>query len=140
MANEEIMWDDYSEDYEEDGYSEEQEQGEDYVEDVDWDVPDDDAEGYEDSDDYESETDEVSDGSKEYFPDEQPEPVSDDDAMSRALKIDKGSFKLTVGTISISDIVIPTSLKDSRKETYLGLKRTAQKKDMTDQSIYFSMV
>ena len=131
MANEEIMWDDYSEDYEEDGYSEEQEEeyieeGEEQEEDVDWDVPDDDAEGYDDSDDYESETDEVSDGSEGYFSDEQPEPVSDDDAMSRALKIDKGSFKLTVGTISISDIVIPTSLKDSRKETYLGLSRSVE--------------
>ena len=126
MANEEVMWDDYSEDYEEDGYSEEQEQGEDYVEDVDWDAPDDEAEGYDDSDDYESETDGVSDGSEGYFSDEQPEPVSDDDAMSRALKIDKGSFKLTVGTISIGDIVIPTSLKDSRKETYLGLSRRAE--------------
>lgn len=133
MANEEIMWDDYSEDYEE-GYSEEQEdeyveegeeQGEDYVEDVDWDVPDD-AEGYDDSDDYESETDEVSGDGEGYFSDEQTEPVSDDDAMSRALKIDKGSFKLTVGTISISDIVIPTSLKDSRKETYLGLSRSVE--------------
>ena len=134
MANEEIMWDDYSEDYEE-GYSDEQEeeyveeeegQGEDYVEGVDWDVPDDDAEGYDDSDDYESETDEVNDGREGYFSDEQTEPVSDDDAMSRALKIDKGSFKLTVGTISISDIVIPTSLKDSRKETYLGLSRSVE--------------
>lgn len=132
MANEEIMWDDYSEDYEEDGYSEEQseeeyvEDGEEQGKDVDWDVPDDDAEGYDDSDDYESETDEVSGSSEGYFSDEQPEPVSDDDAMSRALKIDKGSFKLTVGTISISDIVIPTSLKDSRKETYLGLSRSVE--------------
>ena len=126
MANEEIMWDDYSEDYEE-GYSDEQE--EEYVEegeDVDWDVPDDEAEGYDDSDDYEPEIDEVSGDGEGYFSDEQTEPVSDDDAMSRALKIDKGSFKLTVGTISISDIVIPTSLKDSRKETYLGLSRSVE--------------
>lgn len=49
-----------------------------------------------------------------------------DDAMARALHIDKGSFSISMGTISIDDIVIPTPIKDSRKETYLGLMRSVE--------------
>lgn len=40
--------------------------------------------------------------------------------------LDKGSFTLDISTISISDIVIPTPVKDSRKETYLGLARSVE--------------
>lgn len=40
--------------------------------------------------------------------------------------IDKGSFTVSISTISISDIVIPTPVKDSRKETYLGLARSVE--------------
>lgn len=45
---------------------------------------------------------------------------------STGVQIDKGSFTLSVSTISISDIVIPTPVKDSRKETYLGLARSVE--------------
>ena len=46
--------------------------------------------------------------------------------LEASLSIDKGSFRLSMGTISISDIVIPKMVKDSRKETYLGLTRSVE--------------
>lgn len=49
-----------------------------------------------------------------------------DESLARAIDIDKGSFSISMGTISISDIVIPTPVKDSRKETYLGLTRSVE--------------
>ena len=53
--------------------------------------------------------------------------VSDNDmSLASALSLDKGSFAITVDTVSISDIVIPSSIKDSRKETYLGLTRSVE--------------
>lgn len=53
--------------------------------------------------------------------------VSDNDmSLASALSLDKGNFTITVDTVSISDIVIPSSIKDSRKETYLGLTRSVE--------------
>lgn len=49
-----------------------------------------------------------------------------DDSLSRVMDINKGSFTISMGTISISDIVIPTPVKDSRKNTYLGLTRSVE--------------
>ena len=49
-----------------------------------------------------------------------------DASLARAIEIDKGSFSLRMGTISISDLVIPTMVKDSRRETYLGLSRSVE--------------
>ena len=49
-----------------------------------------------------------------------------DVSLARAIEIDKGSFSLKMGTISISDLVIPTMVKDSRRETYLGLTRSVE--------------
>lgn len=49
-----------------------------------------------------------------------------DESLARAIELNKGSFSLSMGTISISDIVIPTPIKDSRKETYLGLMRSVE--------------
>lgn len=52
--------------------------------------------------------------------------VDADESLARAIEINKGSFSIAMGTISISDIVIPTPIKDSRKETYLGLMRSVE--------------
>lgn len=71
----------------------------------------------------------------EYSYEEDSNPLSDgneidvkdaDESLARAIELDKGSFSLSMGTISISDIVIPTPIKDSRKETYLGLMRSVE--------------
>lgn len=43
-----------------------------------------------------------------------------------SIQLDKGSFTIDIATISISDIVIPTPVKDSRRETYLGLSRSVE--------------
>ena len=53
-------------------------------------------------------------------------PKDADASLSMAMSIDKGSFSVSMGTIHISDIVIPTPIKDSRKETYLGLTRSVE--------------
>lgn len=50
----------------------------------------------------------------------------DDSDLTNAINIDKGSFTVSMGTVSISDIVIPLSIKESRKETYLGLYKSVQ--------------
>lgn len=50
----------------------------------------------------------------------------DDASFSNSLDLDKGSFNISMGTVSISDIVIPTPIRDSRKETYLGLTRSVE--------------
>lgn len=52
--------------------------------------------------------------------------IDADESLARAIEINKGSFSIAMGTISISDIVIPTPIKDSRKETYLGLMRSVE--------------
>lgn len=49
-----------------------------------------------------------------------------DEALVSEIQIDKGSFVITMATVSVSDIVIPTPIKDSRKETYLGLSRSVE--------------
>lgn len=49
-----------------------------------------------------------------------------DASLSRAIDINKGSFSVSMGTISIKDIVIPQLVKESRKETYLGLTRSIE--------------
>ena len=52
--------------------------------------------------------------------------IDADESLARAIEINKGSFSIAMSTISISDIVIPTPIKDSRKETYLGLMRSVE--------------
>lgn len=49
-----------------------------------------------------------------------------DEALVSEIQIDKGSFVITMATVSVSDIIIPTPIKDSRKETYLGLSRSVE--------------
>ena len=52
--------------------------------------------------------------------------VDNDDSIASVMELNKGNFKIDMGAISISDIVIPTPIKDSRKETYLGLMRSVE--------------
>lgn len=52
--------------------------------------------------------------------------VDNDDSIASVMELNKGNFKINMGAISISDIVIPTPIKDSRKETYLGLMRSVE--------------
>lgn len=52
--------------------------------------------------------------------------VDNDDSIANVMELNKGNFKIDMGVISISDIVIPTPIKDSRKETYLGLMRSVE--------------
>lgn len=52
--------------------------------------------------------------------------IDADESLARAIEINKGSFSIAMSTISISDIVIPTPIKDSRKETFLGLMRSVE--------------
>lgn len=90
-------------------------------------------------DEYEGETEEVqgSGYGEGYF---EPAPyvgdgVSSDDykiikddgaSIVSAIDIDKGSFSLSMEPISIADIVIPDPIKNSRRETYLGLARSVE--------------
>lgn len=52
--------------------------------------------------------------------------ADNDDSIASVMELNKGNFKIDMGVISISDIVIPTPIKDSRKETYLGLMRSVE--------------
>lgn len=52
--------------------------------------------------------------------------ADNDDSIASVMELNKGNFKIDMGAISISDIVIPTPIKDSRKETYLGLMRSVE--------------
>lgn len=52
--------------------------------------------------------------------------ADNDDSIANVMELNKGNFKIDMGAISISDIVIPTPIKDSRKETYLGLMRSVE--------------
>lgn len=52
--------------------------------------------------------------------------VDNDDSIASVMELNKGNFKIDMGAINISDIVIPTPIKDSRKETYLGLMRSVE--------------
>lgn len=49
-----------------------------------------------------------------------------DTALAEDIDMDEGSFSLSMGTISISDIVIPSIIKESRRETYLGLTKSVE--------------
>lgn len=52
--------------------------------------------------------------------------ADNDDSIASVMELNKGNFKIDMGAINISDIVIPTPIKDSRKETYLGLMRSVE--------------
>lgn len=52
--------------------------------------------------------------------------TDNDDSIVNLMEINKGNFKINMGAINISDIVIPTPIKDSRKETYKGLMRSVE--------------
>lgn len=52
--------------------------------------------------------------------------TDNDDSIVNLMEINKGNFKIDMGAINISDIVIPTPIKDSRKETYKGLMRSVE--------------
>lgn len=49
-----------------------------------------------------------------------------DTLISNSLQLDKDNFNLSAAVINISDIVIPTPVKDSRKETYIGLTKSVE--------------
>lgn len=49
-----------------------------------------------------------------------------DEDLAKAIDISKSNFKISMGSINISDIVIPKAVKESRKETYLGLSRSVE--------------
>lgn len=58
--------------------------------------------------------------------DEPTDSVKTDDRVMNALSISKDSYSLSPAVISISDLVIPVPIKDSRKETYLGMSRSVE--------------
>lgn len=43
-----------------------------------------------------------------------------------ALQLDKDNFSLSVAVIDIKDILTPVSIKDSRRETYIGLTKSVE--------------
>lgn len=49
-----------------------------------------------------------------------------DDRVTSALAISKDIYKISPAVIAIKDVVIPAAVKDSRKETYLGLSRSVE--------------
>ena len=49
-----------------------------------------------------------------------------DERITSALAISKDSYTLSPAVVSISDIVIPAPVKDSRKESYLGITRSVE--------------
>lgn len=49
-----------------------------------------------------------------------------DERVTNALAISKDNYTLSPAVINISDIVIPVPVKDSRKETYLGMTKSVE--------------
>ena len=49
-----------------------------------------------------------------------------DERVTSALSISKDNYTLSPAVINISDIVIPVPVKDSRKETYLGITKSVE--------------
>lgn len=114
---------DYNEDYEELEYeeSEYEEESEYYDEESEYEESEYEESGYYDESDEDDEDVPIAPSGLSVE-----NTVVSDDSLSRAMDIDKGSFSISMGTISISDIVIPTPVKDSRRETYLGLTRSIE--------------
>lgn len=50
----------------------------------------------------------------------------EDSRVTNALSISKDSYTLSPAVISIEDIVIPVPVKDSRKETFLGMSKSVE--------------
>lgn len=49
-----------------------------------------------------------------------------DDRITSALSLSKDSYTISPAVVNISDIVIPVPIKDSRKESYLGITRSVE--------------
>ena len=49
-----------------------------------------------------------------------------DERVTNALSISKDNYTLSPAVVNISDIVIPVPVKDSRKETYLGITKSIE--------------
>lgn len=49
-----------------------------------------------------------------------------DERVTNALSISKDNYTLSPAVINISDLVIPVPVKDSRKETYLGITKSIE--------------
>lgn len=137
----EINWDEPDDEEDDFGesddseFSDESDEGE-----VSWDEPEDDEEAWGDSEDEDSWNDEDNDiGSPEVYEgdfdgdelsEEQEKAAKDsraaDTQIVGALQLDKDNFSLSVAIVDIKDVLIPVSIKDSRRETYIGLTKSVE--------------
>ena len=119
MSNADDLW----EDADDDSLWEDEEESEEYV-----------SEDTSEVEEWESDDSEVWEDDTEFVEEhldaERQDIIADtkdaDERVTNALAISKDNYTLSPAVINISDIVIPVPVKDSRKETYLGMSKSVE--------------